>query len=762
MKHGRHDESLQRGVSAVAVILAVLCSGPAATRAADDDPSAVPAIGNLTWNTITDRDGLPDDSVRAISVDGARVWVGTDRGTALFDGSDWSAWPQSGTGGNEPPAPVSAIDVDARTGDVWMGTWGGGLMRLTGGRMDRFDQFNSGLAGDLIYDVLVADGRVWAATNGGISAFDPVCGNWRLHLARRADRPESLAVSLAPGAADGLLEAGVWCEGTVRIDLTTGQEDALEGLPANLTDGSTTGPSAFGWSDGCRWWATPHRLFRRDQSGRWQWRAIGGGDPAGETVHWITPRSESEAWLGTDRGLIVLADWDSDTWIDTRRHPDDEQPQVTVIRSGQIIERRLAAVALPSERIRCIAFQNETVWIGTPAGLVCGRPAHAITATRSEKNGLSKSKPAFDGDGPAECVIGVLSPTSKTMLLPGGRDQYGAGETDIDLPAVQLALAEANQRGGFRGQMPFALAHDIYGYARYGWGLPEDGIAKLGQMDGVCGIIGHLGPDSRQAMAAVLHSELPLINAARTPATIDERVNPWAFRCPGKDPHRQKQLLDYVFDQLGMTRLALLRPPGRVDRAFLDLAARHARERGHPPVADVPYDPAGVELNAALEEIRRSRPDVLLTRYDAETSAAIVKAMRRAGMDQLVMGSEHLVTADFANRTDGNPGPVLALWACRYCGDADARTRFVEAYRARMKRSPSPQAYRSYDAARYLLSAIDLAGPDREAIRRTLQVMQTAAVARLERGGWRFINPTGNTDDDAMPGLKPGAREGLD
>ena len=52
-----------------------------------------------------------------------------------------------------------------------------------------------------------------------------------------------------------------------------------------------------------------------------------------------------------------------------------------------------------------------------------------------------------------------------------------------------------------------------------------------------------------------------------------------------------------------------------------------------------------------------------------------------------------------------------------------------------------PQAGRSLDAAAHLAVAIELAGTEREAIRRTLDAMSRLRVARLEDGAWIVEEP---------------------
>jgi len=122
------------------------------------------------WRTYRAQAGdLPDDRIRALHVDGDRLWVGTMNGVALYADGRWQTW----TGmGKSSRVIVRSIDVEPQTGNVWMGTWGDGLYRFSGGRFDRFDQINSGLAGNLVFSVVYFHNAVWAATNAGVSVFD--------------------------------------------------------------------------------------------------------------------------------------------------------------------------------------------------------------------------------------------------------------------------------------------------------------------------------------------------------------------------------------------------------------------------------------------------------------------------------------------------------------------------------------------------------------------------------------------------------------
>ena len=82
---------------------------------------------------------------------------------------------------------VTAIEVDPKTGDVWLGLFGGGLARFSGGRFDHFHQLNSGLVNDVVYAVAVENDNVWCATTAGASRYNTKNGQvGHLHREERA------------------------------------------------------------------------------------------------------------------------------------------------------------------------------------------------------------------------------------------------------------------------------------------------------------------------------------------------------------------------------------------------------------------------------------------------------------------------------------------------------------------------------------------------------------------------------------------------
>ena len=119
------------------------------------EKEAFPIYGD--WQTFTTQDGLPNNKVYCVRVDGDRVWVGTKHGLALYENGEWKTFT---TDDGLAHSGVLAIDVSELTSDVWIGTMGG-LNRYSAGKFETFNQFNSGMPNDVVYAVACHGKDVW-------------------------------------------------------------------------------------------------------------------------------------------------------------------------------------------------------------------------------------------------------------------------------------------------------------------------------------------------------------------------------------------------------------------------------------------------------------------------------------------------------------------------------------------------------------------------------------------------------------------------
>jgi signal transduction histidine kinase/ligand-binding sensor domain-containing protein len=96
-----------------------------------------------------------------------RWWLGTDNGLHRWAGGRWQAF---GPAQRLPKAGVRAI-VETTDGTLWVGTYGGGLGRLSDDRFTAL-QAPQGLLSDLVYTLYPGgDGSLWVGTEDGLGRY---------------------------------------------------------------------------------------------------------------------------------------------------------------------------------------------------------------------------------------------------------------------------------------------------------------------------------------------------------------------------------------------------------------------------------------------------------------------------------------------------------------------------------------------------------------------------------------------------------------
>jgi ligand-binding sensor domain-containing protein/signal transduction histidine kinase len=120
-----------------------------------------------TWRT---DEGLPDNTVQTIAQTPDRyLWIGTSHGLARFDGVEFTSFDADNTPELKNSS-ITALWADKK-GALWIGTDGGGLVRLANGGFTSFNK-SEGLAGDNIRVIFGSkDDSLWIGTTTGLSQF---------------------------------------------------------------------------------------------------------------------------------------------------------------------------------------------------------------------------------------------------------------------------------------------------------------------------------------------------------------------------------------------------------------------------------------------------------------------------------------------------------------------------------------------------------------------------------------------------------------
>lgn len=131
--------------------------------------------------TLVPPDSLPGTVFAALRTEDA-LWLACDDGLRVFTaGGKLKTHFRAGAGPGSLPSNVVKCVFQARSGNLWVGTWGGGLSRinLADSTFTTYDQ-SKGLPSNVVYGIVEdSSGVLWMSTNLGISAFNTSTNEFR-------------------------------------------------------------------------------------------------------------------------------------------------------------------------------------------------------------------------------------------------------------------------------------------------------------------------------------------------------------------------------------------------------------------------------------------------------------------------------------------------------------------------------------------------------------------------------------------------------
>lgn len=339
-------------------------------------------------------------------------------------------------------------------------------------------------------------------------------------------------------------------------------------------------------------------------------------------------------------------------------------------------------------------------------------------------NGPGRNEP--DPKDITEVRIGFLGP-----VQPQDPD-YVFGQRMLQ--GAELAVEEANARGGYGGK-PFRLMlHDDYNNWQAGavsgsdrptdpaiWGAASDQTVKMIYDDKDWAIFGSISSESTHiALRVALKAEIPIVNSASTDPTIPETSIPWYFTDLQDDRVQCYTLARRIYTELGLKRVAILRINNRYGRMGVPKFRDASRRLGHPVVIEQKFMAGATDFTRQLRVIQESRTDAIVLWTDEIPAAAILKQMRALGMKQRVFGSYRTLGPELLAQA----GPAAEGFEAVFPYDPtrnDARwLDFSRRFEARFHEPPDQFSSPAYDAMNILLDAMCRAGLNRVRIQDAL------------------------------------------
>ena len=320
-----------------------------------------------------------------------------------------------------------------------------------------------------------------------------------------------------------------------------------------------------------------------------------------------------------------------------------------------------------------------------------------------------------------EVRIGFFGPAEHSPEKPFGLRM---------LHGVQLALEEANARGGYGGK-PFKLmmhndydnwqAKTVYGDDRPTdpsiWGSPSDETVKMVYDDKDWAIFGSISSETTHiALRVALKAEIPIVNSASTDPTIPETYIPWYFTTLQDDRVQGLTLARHIYTELGLKRVALLRINNRYGRFGVIKFRDASRRLGHPVVIEQKFLPGDTDYTRSLKIIQSQRADAIVLWTDEIPAANILKQMRALGMKQRVFGAYRTLGPELLAEAGPAAEGFQAVFPYDPTRNDPKWLDFNARFQARFQEKPEQFAALAYDAMNALLDSICRAGLNRARI----------------------------------------------
>ncbi|MCD6334799.1 MAG: ABC transporter substrate-binding protein [Candidatus Latescibacteria bacterium] len=390
----------------------------------------------------------------------------------------------------------------------------------------------------------------------------------------------------------------------------------------------------------------------------------------------------------------------------------------------------------------------------------------------SQNTGLEYTGPGREYPEPTDVdtvKIGFLGPLYRVIPQQDGeampRQYFEMGRHMLH--GAELAVEEANARGGYRGKLPYKLVKRndpvVQVDHTWMWAPFTTNVVDLCYNEKVWALFGTIGGENSHILIRIgLKVEIPIMNTADTDPTFPETRIPWLFRVISDDRMQCYALAKYAYEKMGYKRIAAFRYNGRYGRVGTKEFREASQRLGHPLLIELKFNNGETDFSKRLAWIKRLKPDAVFVWGNDAECARIVRQMREMGLDHPVLGSDRMLYPEFLKIAGEAAEGVVATCPWDPTQNNSLLSAFRERYRERFNgEEPESYASHAYDGMNMLVGAIEAAGLNRAKIRDALEKWKKIpyqgvtgpipfndilvdagpiAIATVQDGKWNFMS----------------------
>ena len=312
----------------------------------------------------------------------------------------------------------------------------------------------------------------------------------------------------------------------------------------------------------------------------------------------------------------------------------------------------------------------------------------------------------------SEIAIGFFSPLENNPEMVFGVPA---------LHGAQLALDQANARGGYHGKLYALKLHSESAL----WGASSAELVKMLFDENCWGMVGCIdGQNCHILLRTSLKLEMPMVDIGTTDPTVTETRIPWLLHNFPDDRQQGYTLADYVFKNLKLKRIGVLRTQTRYARIGVEKFNDEARRMGRQPILEVKFERGDKDFSHQLSMLRDAKVEGLVIWGEAEEAGLILKQMRQMGMTQPVFGGSRLAYPRLLEIAGPAAEGLVVTSALDPTRKDPKWVAFRDAYRQKFHEEPIDYAASAYDGMNILIAAIEKTGLNRGRIMDVLRDYQ--------------------------------------
>ena len=298
--------------------------------------------------------------------------------------------------------------------------------------------------------------------------------------------------------------------------------------------------------------------------------------------------------------------------------------------------------------------------------------------------------------------IGLLIQDNKSVQA-----RYGA----------EMAIRKANEKGGINGRSLQLVTRSMEGP----WGTGSKQTVDLIFKEGVCAILGsHDGRNAHLAEQVAAKAQVVFLSAWASDPTLSQAFVPWFFNCVPNDIQQAVPLIDEIYSNRRITKIAAITDNGYDSKQALKSFLKKTKKAGKPDPLQFTYDNSINDFNDLLDQITKADVTGIILFGQPGGSIKFIQQMRKRKMNLQVFGSLSLLGEDEHSDYDLKKFEDVVLVSYANCLTSDElafQNEFLKIFNQR----PHTTAAYAFDGMNLIIESIKKDGTAREAVQKALK-----------------------------------------